>query len=538
MVDSPEQASSGRCPRIRWFSNKTSFRNRLVDRLARLTHGRVNSPFVRSRAAFYREKDAEKNAQSRPVENQHVATWAIWAVEAYTPANVNSLLCGLEALSPGGRNLDQNPAAWLREQRSHAGSSFYVHLANPGSRFLAPGFEVELPSFAHAAEGTIWTATPSLTVFAVLFILNDHERYRFDHILHADHPTRVEPAGPHKLNVHPPENERKRIINEVRAEWAQAASAWFGRYFPGLLTRQRESVATCELSIPEELVPFPARGRSGQDYMTLIALGMNQAMDVFDISSRAYPGLCFAPFLQAEDESRRHSIMAMTKGASESQNVNAFGAVEVCFLYAFDQAFRNIVAQWAIVRVLEHYRHSVAAVRDFLADVVGGRSTIRAIARVRRDTAEGADAALVARDIQDSITDHSLIPDHGNLVLRRTYEVEPERPLDTILLTILVSRADRLIRDVSDLDATLHAQAALLSAHANLRLQRPIIVLAIVSAVAGTIAAIAAIPPARDLVESVIAGPKTIAGNKAPMAAPNAASGTPTSVSSPEDSHH
>jgi hypothetical protein len=477
-----------------WYKSSKSIRYKLAFRLATITRGRIKSPHYREQVEYYYKRDIEHIDKSRAADGEHVVTWGLWAAEAYTPANISSLMRGLETL--GGESTRENPADWLRRQRNNPGGSNNLFFANPGSRFLPSGFEIEMPKFAEAAGATISTVTSSLTVFTLHFILKNEEQRRIDDILHSDYLTRLSRFGAHGMQIHAPDSERHRFIGEVRLEWARAATAWFEKHFPGLLAQSPNGVPTCELAVLENLSPFPPDTAKFENYQTLMALGMQHSSLIFDsVHTEVKP--LFAPSNGQFRPVMRHSIVAITKASFEKQDVESWGGGETRYLQKFDNTFREVFTNWILTYVLQHYETNMAATRDVLATVIGGRNSIRAVARLRRDTADGADAATVARDIKNTIIKYLLFSERNIFVRRLSSHETKVSPFTESLGQSLVAQATYIVSNVAELNDILNAQAGLLSAYANLRLQPWIIFLAVVSAIAG---GIGAIPPARDLI--------------------------------------
>lgn len=475
-----------------WFERPETVRYRVVRWLASATNGWVPSPEFSASRIFYAARDAQENEDCRPKPGQIVDTFAVWATEAYTPDSAGKLIRGLERLQVGQRGLGARDAAqWVSRQRHRPGSTFELYLTNAGRR-ASLGFSVELPGFAASATGTIRSITPSLTLVTIRFDLTDSERSRLIDILNADHPTRIERRGPNVLGIFSPDLERRRLISEARADWAAQATAWFADRLPGLFSASGTDLPTCELSIMTNLVPFPRRDCEDgdrRDSSTLSALLMDYA-DVFESDGCDRDTMRFVPHPDFSEASERHSIVAMTSEsfaatAREGATEDAAGMV-----HDLDRRLRPVVAQWSIAQVLEHYDNQVRSARDGFSEVVGGSSATGALARVRRDTASCADAETVARDILDGLSDRTIRPTGCGLRLRPRVSGEASEEMAAILAERLESHARSLLVDVGALDRMLHAQASLLSAHANLRLQPWIILLAVVSMIAGVIAAV------------------------------------------------
>lgn len=476
-----------------WFHRRRSIRYRIVDALSRWSNGRMRSPQYRSTEAFYRGKDARENAESRLQEGQRVVTPGLWATEVYTPASAAILLRSLEKLTRSYDGLgDRDPADWVRRQRRRPGSSYYLYLVKPGKRHVKSSFEVELPGFASAATATVWSATASLTMITVAFELNDHARDRIEDILTKDQPTRLERSGNRGISIFTPDLERRRLVGDVRSEWIAEAGTWFGSNFPGLFSSSGVDVPTCELSVLTGIQPFPHwdDDRGGpRDHETRHALRVSHA-EVFVPGGETDPGTFFAPFPENDERRTRHAIVAMTREGYEGVEADGWGDDDASRFWAFDRSFRAVVAQWHITHVLALFDDRVASVRDRFADLIGGSKASAALARVRRDTADCADAGTIAREVERGVDDASLALHGAGFLLRPEREDGDRRTAVSALREALRFSSRRLAVDLAELNSALHAQAALLSAHANLRLQPAIILLALVSTIAGGIAAI------------------------------------------------
>jgi len=484
-----------------WFDDPSTLHYRAALRLSRLTNGRFRSPHFRSLERLHRERDAAENEECRPAPEQRLRTWVLWATEAYTPAHAQRLLTALEAFGPVPPGADRDPAEWIRKQRGRPGSRLYMYFQRPDAGFRSLGFDTELPNFAERCFGTLWSATPSLTMLTMSFFLSDDERGRIEAVLRAEHPTRLEPHGGTSIGIHSPELERRRLIAETRASWRAQAASWFERNAPGLLTTTAEGLATCEFTVLNGLSPYRVANRGESDRRDLrlqSALAMRPS-SVFVPRDEERPeesdegdgrGTFFAPVASHDPGLRRHSSVVMDEGNFRADDNPFWGEGEGRHAHRFDASFRDVPAQWAVRHVIDHFSDRTLATRDELAMLVGRTRVGAALARVRRDTAECADAATVARDIHRGAADGSLGLDDRGFTLRRMRLSDEERRMGRVLRDTLKELGSELGQDVADLNATLHAQASLLSAHANLRLQPWIVLLAIVSAIAGLVAAI------------------------------------------------
>ena len=483
-----------------WYNDPATLRHRTITHLARLTGGRIRSPHHRSVQRFHRERDVLENEECRPSSDQRIRTWVLWATEAYTPAHVQRLLAALAALRPTQIGDDRDPEEWIRRQRGRPGSRLYMHFQRSGSSSRPLGFDTKMPDFADYCLGTLWSATPSLTMLTMTFFLAEQERGRFEALLRADHPTRLEPHGASSIGIHSPELERRRVIAETRADWRRQATGWFARSAPGLLNGTPGGFSTCELTVLHGLTPHPAprcEPSDRRDARLLTALDLRASIvfapgsaELSEAGETGGRGPFFAPYPSHDHSSARHASVSIEEHDFHAADASFWGDGESRHAHRFEEAFRDVPAQFAVNHVVDHFGDRVLASRDALATLVGRTRAGAALGRIRRDTAECADAATVARDIRAAAADGSLIRSDAGLVLRRNHSSDERPRLGASLRENLERTAGDLTRDVADLSSTLHAQASLLSAYANLRLQPWIVLLAILSMLAGLAAAI------------------------------------------------
>jgi hypothetical protein len=474
-------------PRSAWYDRRHSARYRAIEFLSLLTRGRIKGPFYYGSVAYHREHDPEEWRKARPKRSEHVVTWALWTVEAYTPDNINALLQRLDDLRPVSESVgNRRPGDWLRATRAKPGSSFNLPFRPKGAKSLVPsGFSLPIPPFAKHSAATIISATPSLTFLASFHLLRDDERMRLDAVAHTDHPTKITALG-RGVAISTPDLEMRRLVDEQRAAWVRSATDWQREHFGGLFCASGDTIPTCEFSTIVGARPFAKRPK-GESSNLLECLGLIWSPLVFDSqSAKDEPQLCFCPWVRST-KTAHYSIVTMPADAFTALDAEAWGGDDEGRIFRLDERIRRTFAAWSALRVVGHFTDQIARARDQAAAVVGSRNAAQALSRVRRDSAQCFDAATVARELEE----HAKLISMERLPLRlRDLQSKPSRTFSDVLERTLTERSKRLVADVAELNSNLHAQANLLSAHANLKLQPWIIVLAIASAVAGIISAL------------------------------------------------
>ena len=200
--------------------------------------------------------------------------------------------------------------------------------------------------------------------------------------------------------------------------------------------------------------------------------------------------LFFSPWrLMGRTGTFDRAILSMKEADFRALKADSWGKDDLRFAYFLDSRFRGQFSNWATIYVLDHYKRRIASARDDFAHVVGRSRAIKALKRSRANLAECMDAATITREIKDEIGGRLLADLSEEDFELRPRATDERKSLKKILQEHLSSRAQNLLTDVGDLSASLQAQANLLNAHAVMKLQPWIILLAVLSIVTGAVAA-------------------------------------------------
>ncbi|EGD58011.1 hypothetical protein Y88_3341 [Novosphingobium nitrogenifigens DSM 19370] len=477
-----------------WYDRPRSIPYKIASRLSRWTGGRVKSPAYHRSLQFRRKHDTKDLEKYRVSPDEHVQTWYFWTLEFFTPDNIAVLRGALERLKPAGQEYGEcGPANWLRQERGRQGSSMELYLVPKEGRAWGPGHYCALPSFAKAAHGTIANITPSLTTLTMSFRLKDSERDWLDDELHRDHQPKIFQRPNGVVSISNVWLQQRAIVRERREKWAHEVTEWHRRHFPGLLSTNEEAVSCCLLDVIDGAEPFISETSN-----LLGALDLARTTAVYEY--RAKDGQVLATMSRTantDDASHLH-LVSMTLNQLQSYEAAGYGSDNCGRISRFDSMFRRGFTSIALHRVLDFYNRKVVLARDSAAAIVGSRSATKALARVRADTAQCIDAAVVARELCHAAKTGWIPSDLLSFTYKPFFLNEKAQPLAEIIHERITRQSSELLADVAALNESLSVQADLLSAHANLKLQPWIIGLAIVSMLAGVLAAIG---PVHDLLQ-------------------------------------
>jgi hypothetical protein len=485
-----------------WYQRHKSLRYWIVESFSKLTRGKVRSPLYHSQVERCKQRDLEDCETARISPEEHVKIWSLWTVEFYTPDNINGLYKSLDRLEPTLSSCTNRLSGdWLREARSQPGSSACFILVPKGRRVLEGDYWCTLPQYADHAICSIVTITPSLTLLVSQFAMLESDRLWLDRELHRDHPTSIKQIPSGGIAISDPGNEKQRLVREKRESWLDQATAWHRSIFPGLLSTNGEQVSACEVSTVEGTSAFLGDGQSSN---LLAALNLDWPMDVFECRAEEGAELFQFRFASRFNHPSEMMFLSQTETQTSSQNVDNVNDYRPK-IAQLNETLSHTFATAALLRVLRFYTRRVTLARDEAAAIVGSKFASKALSRLRADTARCIDASIVSRQLRDAVEIDNLNLDGMEFTGRANADEKTSVKLLEAVRVEIKEQSQGLLMDVDALYDNLHTQANLLSAHANLKVQPWIIVLAVLSLIA-TVAA--AIGPIKQLVSSNVAKPE------------------------------
>jgi hypothetical protein len=215
-----------------------------------------------------------------PPEIERVTTHAVWAVEIYTPLHAARMVERLRAL---GVDTDRShlhpPSDSVRRGRSFPLGGSWVNLGMlvPRDREGWAFFDriaADLPSGVRAAFPTVWTVTSSLSALVLQFVLEDERAGEVERVARRNDfeaKGRLLPGG--RVTVDPPDNVKQAAIDDARHGLRSLPVEWIGEHVPGAFTaRGGATMPTAELVTTEVGAPLAEEER-GVEYMRFLGLG-------------------------------------------------------------------------------------------------------------------------------------------------------------------------------------------------------------------------------------------------------------------------
>lgn len=503
------------------------------DLLGRLTCGRIARPFAREMLAARASLDSAENAALTPPDDSHVTVEGFWALEAFTPANIEAVLARMRRRG-WGRNIlpgeHTNVVGWLRQTRMAGGSgNLDFQLArNEDRTYVAVGHAAVLPGFARAAVARVSAVTPSITTMTVFFVMKPQERGRLEVALRQVRPSTVRTKGRWATLIKP-EFARREAVADIRRNWIAQIRTWMTHHAPGVFCEvDGASLPTCELLVGDNFPLYEPHGSEDQIITASSALDANRATWIFEEARDE--GMMLAPHPCRAEGLERHGILACSRQTLEG-GVDSLDrrAGPGRFAYATHRDFVESFVSWSLLELVAVYVQRINAARDQTARLFRSLFPQRVLKRLQRLTTILGDTAVVARELAS-------LPETGrfhcivglDLVTRPSRPRELRRSLNDIVRERLVPATAGLSAASRDLNDFMAAQGNLTNARANFSLQVIVFAFALiglaVSAVSATESGINLLkmwrgPAAEKSARNQVSGPQAVAPKPPPEAA-------------------
>ena len=451
---------------------------------------------------FFSQKDPEGNAATRLPPGEQALMPVLWVAEVFTPTTINSLVKGIRDLTA---RMDQSLltigteglADWVLSSRRQGtfGFSPIAYVTPKGRKVFGPSVEEQLPAGIRYVHLQVLTLTSTTTVLAATFRLDQDRERQLEKILDQDRVTFSRRSANGKSFTTPNVSQQKAAaVDDWRRALRDDAVQWMADQFPGFFCGiSSKQLPTIGLLLTKDYPPWQAQTPSAD---------LNWA-NVLDIAhwhgyweAKAHPGLRLN--LATRDDQRHFLMLAARQG--DLVDPNNFGDEREKLNSAIqwlDISVPFLVAAWSVPALFGELEEQTIGILD-TADQAGRDKSLKALEQVQWQLLRaGLDSRIVANDITQGPSNpilYSNAPDFLEVVHRSGPRTPP--PGSSLISLWRASQAatgKRVVQMEKDLREILSTNADLAGASANIRLQRRVIWLTVVSVIIAVIAAGAAV---------------------------------------------
>lgn len=451
---------------------------------------------------FFSQKDPEDNAATRLPPQEQAVMPLLWVAEVFTPTTIDNLVAGIRDLTA---RMDQSSltthkedlADWVLSSRRQGTFGFtpITYVTPKGRKVFASSVEGQVPAGIRYIHLHVMTLTSTTTVLTATFRLDQDRERQLEEILNHDRATFARRSANGKTFTTPNVGQQKaEAVDDWRTAIRNDAVQWMADEFPGFFCGiSSDQLPTIGLLLTKDYIPWQKQARSAR---------LNWA-DVLDIDHwYGYWQAKSAPNLRLNLVTRgdqRHFLMLAARQGdlvdpnnSDNERDRLNGS-----LYWLDVSIPFLVTSWSVPALFGELEEQTIGILD-AADRAGRDKSPKALEQVQRQLLRaGLDSRIVANDITQGpgnpILD-SNVPDFSEVVHHPGPRTPAPNPsLIGLWKTSQVATGKRVVQMEKDLREILSTNADLASASANLRLQRRVIWLTVVSIVIAIIAASAAV---------------------------------------------
>jgi hypothetical protein len=421
----------------------------------------------------------------------------VWVTELFTPSTVAGLFRGIEELgweSDGIRN--ESLVKWMyavREGRL-AGWINLGPVAPQGTKRLDRQRTAPLPAEVLTVLPTLMSVTPSVTALVTGFVLRDEHASSLNEPLRAYYSTREDNdpsfrrrdvarfllrGGGVRLGrrIRLPDTLRREATKERVASIEGACADWVRRYFAGAFASlQRTPLPTAVLFVTEHVAPLT---ESAREVRAFAALSIDRHHDAWESSE--WPGVRMVPPLSWNDEGRRLVFACRRGDARLVASGDPAPQSNEAIAHRSNERVNGLLSRWALTCVLEAYRQTLAILRDKTAGE-HRHSPVRDLKALRSLTRSKLyDVHTVAHEIDEFTQRDSAYRFEVMEMSQSTVENATPRDLLKELQSSQRFCAVQLKREADLLQATMSVAADVSQTISNIRTQRLVLLLTVVS---------------------------------------------------------
>lgn len=451
-------------------------------------------------------RDADENRDTRIPDSEQVRIAVIWLTELYTSTTLAGLLNGLPPLI--AKADDPNPergdfADWVQAARRQGGGSYRMlpEVLPPGSPHLSTQIIDCLPAGITSVTLGIYTLTSTVTAVTAAFHVQEDHAQELQRIINQDVSTKAIPRANGGYSISGVRSQKEQAADGWRESLRTETANWLAARLPGSFHQLRPSQPPIiELFLTDKQRPWEEQADSGG------IRGWTQLLDLEDLEP--YWQCNSMPWLRLRERhfhgwnpsqqnvlilaALRPDLLTMSPTSRDATN-DLRQAIHLLHLYIVPLANR-----WALTALLRELDEQLAATRDLAQRATSERKP-KDLDQIRDQViGTGLDGQIVAADIIRYASDDRSwryeVLDFTEVVPPAlTGTLTPRTSLAEALRQGQIDRGTMITSAEANLRDLLSSTAQLTAAAENIRLQRRVWWLTIVSLIVAAIAAAATV---------------------------------------------
>lgn len=459
--------------------------------LGRLGKWRTRRRLEREDREYFRQREPEENAASRPPPEEKVELHSIWVADVFTPSFVGPLLDGLHHLGwDTGDSIaieDLDVAEWVIKSRSSAFGGGWINLGNlarPGDTAYFGVRRAPLPEGVRFGSATMHSPVPSLTVCVVEFRLDDPKRDAIQAVLDTDFQSQVTKIG-RRTQFHTPKNLKQEQLKVTRRELRDSCAQWFRDHLPGAFAHGLAGQLFPTVELLTTTAAKPLRMEREQKAFYTWALNLEWPMDAW-VNSELPDLILQMPHASFDDATALVVTGRKAELLADPERFKGYGDGDDRLAHWLKHRIEGNLVMWSVHQLLVGHQEDLGELRDAVrSDTVSSREAMTRLQDIRSTLlATSADSEIGATEIQVAYEREHWRPSNAT-DFESLWEQRKEHQDSWIeaLRSSTVMLAKNLLTSQRQVRELLGAEGNLVGGITNLKVQRALVWLTVLIAI-------------------------------------------------------
>ncbi|CAB3721740.1 hypothetical protein [Achromobacter piechaudii] len=456
--------------------------------------------------------DDRDNENTRVPEDEELRLRAIWAVELFGPAEIESLLISLTRLGwRAGFGRERGEAVeWVRRQRSYGVGGWYniglVTRRAEQSRFVLAGNHAALPDEVDYLMVQMFHPTPSLTCVVIGFAFREDFQRIYERQLNQARKTVYERlTEPRRIAIVDPWALKERAIAEARVAAQLLAKSWIAKNLPGFYSGISPSpMPTAELvtTVKDHLFLPRTRTSSAQsdeaEKWRRIVLN-SSPVDAWKAGD--CEGFRFQIQRDLVDDGGSHLVVQLcTSQVAETALSTLGGHTNCAYIQYCNDRIGGLLTNWSTVAFLMEISKGIKSYRSALAiESISRREAVRTIEQIQSFFDRSLGTPAVVGELRDRA---ACVADFrhwsGDYFSMSDFDAGKQASFANVICTESQSRATRVVAQEQALREHFVQLSSILSIRESVQAQKRMERLTVITLAVALLSLFVAVSPTKE----------------------------------------
>jgi hypothetical protein len=338
--------------------------------------------------AYYRKRDAERNAKSALDEDVTLRLGCIMVSEIFGPNEIETLYDGLQKIGWDKERIlvrDGSNTDWLKTQRLYGSEGTmplgWIHRPDDAKKYVDVRYTAEFPKEFSSLLVTISQLTPSTTCMSVGFVLTEEAALEYANAINEPaKTTRVPKRRFRAYSIMDVAHVKEERVRRIRQKYRNIGIGWLSKNFPGFFSEHCESshFPTVEFLSLDGFTPFDKDAPKDRGWGHWSRF-VNIDHDFGSWTSSSVPSMRFSLDAGRRENTPNHMTVALRWDTLSEEDLKTYGGDSLgSRTYFANDHLYGIIARYALA----------SYIRELLRSLKQTRQSLSVRSKERRSTSE------------------------------------------------------------------------------------------------------------------------------------------------------